>query len=384
MSHKIFICYRRDDTAPEAISIGQFLERELGRGSVFMDIDIHAGANFPVVLDQRLAQCKVLLALIGSDWLDEKNGAGRRLDDPEDWVRLEISRALARQIPVIPVCINRDELPHKAALPEDLQGLLNHQAAFVSTARFRNDMAGLVRDIRAIPDPLRKQRTVLIAALGLALLASGAVFIRHRAGQSHATQPPPATPVSGAPATVNHGVAQNPGQGDHADEKKKPAAAGAKEAPSPEKMNNTAPKATYHPLQGSIKFHSDQGDFIGGGQNWTFANTDGTFAGIFNGNRVTIAYHGDDNWDLNFAAPEGKSLAPGTYLNANRWPFNSPVKPGLEVSGAGRGCNKLTGQFTIRQLEYSGSKLQRFLADFEQHCEDNAPALSGTIELTAK
>jgi len=138
-------------------------------------------------------------------------------------------------------------------------------------------------------------------------------------------------------------------------------------------------------MKGTIQFRSDTGDFIGAGKSWTVGDADGLFTGSVNRNTITINYHGDDWWDLTFTAPEGQRLAPGTYLNATRAPFNSPVKPGLSVSGAGRGCNKLTGKFTIRELEYSasGSQLKRFVADFEQHCEGGDPALYGTVDLTA-
>jgi hypothetical protein len=73
------------------------------------------------------------------------------------------------------------------------------------------------------------------------------------------------------------------------------------------------------------------------------------------------------------------------YENATRAPFHSPVKPGLEVSGAGRGCNTLTGSFEIRRIEYSegGDSIRSFAADFEQHCEDAKPALRGSLDLIA-
>jgi hypothetical protein len=65
MAGKIFISYRRDDSAANALGIGQYLEREFGGRNVFIDIDMRAGAKFPVELEQRLAECKVLIALIG-------------------------------------------------------------------------------------------------------------------------------------------------------------------------------------------------------------------------------------------------------------------------------------------------------------------------------
>jgi hypothetical protein len=110
-----------------------------------------AGAKFPEILERRLADCKVLLALIGPEWLNAKNEAGqRRIDDPEDWVRLEILRALDRQLTVIPVRLGGAELPKRASLPQDICRLLDRQAVSVSTTSFRNDMSGLVRDIRTI------------------------------------------------------------------------------------------------------------------------------------------------------------------------------------------------------------------------------------------
>lgn len=348
MRQKIFISYRRSDAAPEALSISQFLEREFGRGSVFMDVDIHAGTNFPSFLEQRLAESKVLLAIIGPNWLNATDKQGRaRLTETEDWVRLEISRALAARITVIPVCINQATLPDKTALPEDLQGLVDHQAAFVSTSRFRNDMAGLVRDIRAIPDPFRTRRIGLITASCLVLLAA-VLFCVHLLASR-------AKPVASTPVTATDGPS----------------------APSKQPASI--------PLKGSIQFRSEPGDYIGQGLPWDLTSTHGNFTAQTSGNTLTIDYHGDDDWSVTLAAPQGERLAPGAYLNATRAPFNSPKKPGLSVDGAGRGCNTLTGEFNIRQIEYSSldGTLKRLLADFEQHCEGGVSALSGTIDVTA-
>src|SRR4051794_35794943 len=95
MHLKIFISYRREDSAASALSIGQYLENEFGRKNVFIDLDMRAGAKFPTVLEQRLAECKVMLVLIGPEWLNASDQHGRRrLDQPDDWVRLEIAHAL--------------------------------------------------------------------------------------------------------------------------------------------------------------------------------------------------------------------------------------------------------------------------------------------------
>ena len=179
MPRKIFISYRREDSAASAISIGQYLENEFGRKNVFLDIDMRAGTLFPAVLEQRLAECKVMLVLIGPSWLNAKDEEGRRrLDNPHDWVRLEIERALRRKITVIPVRLNGAELPARAMLPNDIEGLLDHQAASVTLSGFRHEMAGLVRDIRSIPSPPSWQRfgsvagALVLSALVLALAQS--------------------------------------------------------------------------------------------------------------------------------------------------------------------------------------------------------------------
>jgi hypothetical protein len=85
-------------------------------------------------------------------------------------------------------------------------------------------------------------------------------------------------------------------------------------------------------------------------------------------------------WTLDFAAPQGQELVPGTYLNATRYPGQAPTVPGLDFSGDGRGCNTLSGQFTINDILFGGDgSLQRLQATFEQHCDGFGAALRGTI-----
>jgi TIR domain len=180
MSRKIFISYRRDDSAANAIGIGQYLEHEFGGKNVFIDVDMRAGAKFPEVLEARLAECKVMLVLIGPGWLDARDERGhRRLDNFDDWVRLEIAHALKRNITVIPVRINGATLPARATLPEELRGLLDHQSTSVTHASFRHDMSGLVRDIRSIPTPRTWRRPAAIAAGVASLIGVGLVLIQY-------------------------------------------------------------------------------------------------------------------------------------------------------------------------------------------------------------
>jgi hypothetical protein len=177
MPRKIFISYRRGDSAASAIGIAQYLEHEFGRNNVFIDVGMRAGARFPQVLEARLAECKVMLVLIGPGWLEARDEQGhRRLDNPEDWVRLEAAHALKRGITVIPVRISGADLPARAALPEDIRGLLDHQAISVTHAGFRHDMAGLARDIRSIPDPGTWRRPAAIATGVVSLIGIGFVL----------------------------------------------------------------------------------------------------------------------------------------------------------------------------------------------------------------
>ena len=110
---RIFISYRRDDSAAHAGRLCDRLEYHFGPGQVFMDVDaIKPGMNFIETVQQAIGECDGLVAVIGSDWLQVSDGTGaRRLDDPTDLVRLEIVTALQRGIPVIPVLVQSAQMP---------------------------------------------------------------------------------------------------------------------------------------------------------------------------------------------------------------------------------------------------------------------------------
>ncbi|MDQ6946393.1 MAG: thrombospondin type 3 repeat-containing protein, partial [Actinomycetota bacterium] len=135
----------------------------------------------------------------------------------------------------------------------------------------------------------------------------------------------------------------------------------------------------------SLTFRSDAGDYIGGGITQTWYPSDGSFTTSHNTGLVTVSFNGGPaSWDLDFKAPSGAELTPGPYEGVTRYPFQSPAKPGLSVSGSGRGCNTLTGRFDVLEAVYgSDGSVQRFAADFEQHCEGGAPALRGSVRYNA-
>jgi hypothetical protein len=130
---------------------------------------------------------------------------------------------------------------------------------------------------------------------------------------------------------------------------------------------------------------SEAGDYIGQGQRIHLNAASALFSFEVNyDGGVSLRADDGDSWSLDFTAAGGGAPVPGVYEGATRWPFNGPAEPGLSVSGAGRGCNELTGRFEVFELEIdAGGKVQAFSADFEQHCEGGDPALFGSVRWRA-
>jgi TIR domain-containing protein len=167
MRGRIFISYRRGDTSAEARSIYQRLERSFRRKRLFMDVDsISTGRDFGAVLAETLARSVVLLVIVGRNWLHARDDAGRRkLDDPNDFVRLEIVAALKRNIPVIPVLVERARMPKAEELPDDLKPLTRYQAAIVTHENFSGDMGRIERDLRSLLNPRLILKRIILAVV---------------------------------------------------------------------------------------------------------------------------------------------------------------------------------------------------------------------------
>ena len=132
---------------------------------------------------------------------------------------------------------------------------------------------------------------------------------------------------------------------------------------------------------GALVFASEPGDYIGGGQTRSFSSPASTFTASFDGTTFAASISSPGGgWSVTIAAPAGQPLQPGTYENATRWPFNPPGQPGLSVSGEGRGCNTLSGRFTVARAEQT-EETTIFEASFVQHCEGFGPALVGQIRI---
>ena len=148
---QIFISYRRDDAAGYARALYDRLVQHFSSERVFMDVDaIEPGLPFDDVIQQALSRCEVLLVVIGRRWLDPQTGGGSRLDDPQDFVRLEITAALARDIRVIPVLLDGATMPTEADLPEPLQPMARRNALEVRNSRFRSDTDSLISTVRRV------------------------------------------------------------------------------------------------------------------------------------------------------------------------------------------------------------------------------------------
>jgi hypothetical protein len=116
-----------------------------------MDVDnVPLGVNFAKLLQDEVARCDVLLALIGRSWLSARGDDGRRRpDNPNDFVRTEIATALRRNIPVIPVLVDGAAVPKAEELPEELKDLAVCNAFDLCHASFGGDINKLIRGLQA-------------------------------------------------------------------------------------------------------------------------------------------------------------------------------------------------------------------------------------------
>lgn len=146
----IFVNYRRSDSEGEAGRLFDDLVLRFSSESIFMDVAaIEPGRDFRKAIDQSVATCSVLLALIGQEWLDSKDALGnRRLDDANDFVRIELASALRRDIPVVPVLVRSARMPRVDQLPDDLKELAYRNAVELTHARWKSDVQVLMQALR--------------------------------------------------------------------------------------------------------------------------------------------------------------------------------------------------------------------------------------------
>jgi hypothetical protein len=146
----IFLNYRRSDSEGESRRLFEDLTSHFGSEAVFMDVAaIEPGRDFRKAIDKSVSSCSVLLAVIGREWLETKDDAGgRRLDDPNDFVRIELASALRRDIPVVPVLVRGAMMPRVDQLPDDLKELAYRNAVELTYARWKSDVQALAQALR--------------------------------------------------------------------------------------------------------------------------------------------------------------------------------------------------------------------------------------------
>jgi hypothetical protein len=168
----IFINYRREDAPGVAGRLFDRLASNYPRHEMFMDVDaMKPGRDFVKQVDEHVAKCAVVLAVIGPAWLSAVDAKGRRkLDLPRDYVRLELAAALKREIPVIPLLVNGATMPAENDLPKELKSLPSRHALELRHSRFSADSDAVIQalsEIVPMRSPWKLRAAVVIALVGV-------------------------------------------------------------------------------------------------------------------------------------------------------------------------------------------------------------------------
>ena len=177
MARKVFINYRRSQNLKDAQLLENTLQKTFGASHVFLDTSkIDGGKDWLHTLEVHVDASDAMVALIGKNWATAVDETGvRRLDNPDDFVRFEIARALLRNIPVLPVLVDGAAMPTTTELPRPLLPLLSSQAMLLRAESFQDDAAKIAKQLKVIIADTRagKRSGWVIATAGLACLLAG-------------------------------------------------------------------------------------------------------------------------------------------------------------------------------------------------------------------
>ena len=161
-AQRVFISYRRQDSAAYAGRVYDAMVDRFGERNVFMDLDLAPGVDFVERITKAVSACQVLIEVIGPTWATVKDDEGKiRIADPEDFVRLELEIALKRpEVTVIPVLVSGAQMPDRRDLPGELGAMARRNALELSDRRWRYDVGQL---ISALEDLLAETTPVHVA-----------------------------------------------------------------------------------------------------------------------------------------------------------------------------------------------------------------------------
>lgn len=145
-AQRVFISYRRQDSAAYAGRVYDAMVARFGERHVFMDLELAPGVDFVERITEAVSACQVLIEVMGPTWATVKNEEGQvRIADPEDFVRLELEIALKRpEVTVIPVLVSGAEMPDRRDLPPELGAISRRNALELSDRRWRYDVGQLI------------------------------------------------------------------------------------------------------------------------------------------------------------------------------------------------------------------------------------------------
>jgi hypothetical protein len=166
---RIFVCYRRTDAPAHAGRIYDRLVDRFGAANVYRDLDSTTpGADFAEVINETIAKCDALVAVIGRNWRSETRQwrRHRRQDESQDWVLREIAAALERNVRVVPILVEGATMPHPTELPEDVQMFARRHAVELSESVWTLQLDRLMDSLAAAPEPntLRGEPLTVIPA----------------------------------------------------------------------------------------------------------------------------------------------------------------------------------------------------------------------------
>lgn len=188
--NQIFICYRREDTAGVVGRIYDRLVQRFGKDAIFKDVDsLPLGRDFRRHIDSVVSECCVALVVVGDRWIGASGAS--RLDDPRDYVRIEIESALKRDIPVIPLLVQNAELPADESLPESLRDFAYRNGMSIGhDPHFHADVDRLIKHLEELIEERRKETEAELAAASTAIPAHEQVARAAPQGSSGTYQQP--------------------------------------------------------------------------------------------------------------------------------------------------------------------------------------------------